>query len=211
MQCTADFHDPVADARLSEAAGVVDNTAAFDAAVDMFDAHPSPSDLPIPCFLRSRQLLSAGLLRQLDDVHAVQREGLKAQVLQQLAPCRQWIRRGVGEPLVMDTPWMRLTEEQNAQGPIDQEEVFQHVPLFLAAIASFLFSRVLGARDGSLGTVMTKRGAAEGGAACTSAAGEASAGKGGSANPNGSRRASTWRQGASPKVRSVWRNTGSKT
>jgi hypothetical protein len=33
------------------------------------------------------------------------------------------------------------------------------VPFFLAAITRFLCSCVLGARDGSLGTVMTQRGA----------------------------------------------------
>jgi hypothetical protein len=106
---------------------------------------------------------------------------------------------------------MRLTEEQHAQGPIDQQEVFQHVPLVLAAITRPLFSRVVGARDGSLGPVMTKRGATDGGAACTSATDEASAGEAGSAAPNCSRSASTCRHGASPKVRSVLRNTGRKT
>ena len=52
----------------------------------MFDAHSSPSDLPIARFLRSRQLVSTGLLRRLDEVHAISRERLKAYVLQQLAP-----------------------------------------------------------------------------------------------------------------------------
>jgi hypothetical protein len=47
---------------------------------------------------------------------------------------------------------MRLTEAQKASGPIEQAEVFQHVPLLLAAITRLLCSRVLGARDGSFGT-----------------------------------------------------------
>src|SRR5207247_1496512 len=45
---------------------------------------------------------------------------------------------------------------------IDEEQVFQHMSLFLAAITRLLFSRVCGARNGSLGAVMTKRGAAVG-------------------------------------------------
>jgi hypothetical protein len=71
---------------------------------------------------------------------------------------------------------MGLTQEQNAERRIDQREVFQHVPLFLAAITSLLFSRVLGARDGSLGAIMTKKGAAGGGSARTASSGDDSAG-----------------------------------
>ena len=111
--------------------------AAFDTAVDMFDAHPSPRDLPVVRSLRSCQLLASGLLRGLDDVHPVQRKRLKTQVLQQLASRRQWVRRGVGDALVMDTARMRLTQEEDAQGLIDQQEIVQHVALFLAAYNTF--------------------------------------------------------------------------
>jgi hypothetical protein len=149
----------------------------------------------------------AGLLRGLDDLYSVHRKRLKAHVLQQPAPGRQGIRRGVGDTLVMDTTGMRLTQEEDAQGLIDQQEIFQHVPLVLAAIASLLLSRVLGARDGSLGPIMTKRG----GAAGPAAAGEASPVRGGSATPSCTRKASSVRQGASPTVRRALRNTGSKT
>jgi len=211
MQGTADFHDHVANPRFPHPDGLFEHTAAFDTAVDMFDAHTSPRDLPIPCFLRPRQLMSAGLPRGLEDVHTVQRERLKAQILQQLTPRWQWVRRAVGDAFVMDTTWMRVTQEEDAQRRVDQQQVFQHVPLFLAAIVSFLFSRVVGARDGSLGAVMTTRGVTRDGVARTSSAGDASSGRGGSSTPRGARKASTRRQGASPKVRSVFRNTGSKT
>jgi hypothetical protein len=211
MQCTADFHHHIADPRFPYPDGLFQHAAAFDAAVDMFDAHPSPSEPPIPRFLRSRQLLAAGLLRRLDDVHSVQRKRLKAYILPQLAPSRQWVRRGVGEALVMDTARAGLTQEEDGQGPIDPQEIFQQVPLFLAAITPFLFSRVLGARDGSLGAIMTKRGAAGGVMARTSSAGGASSGKSGTATPMRVRKASTRPQGASPKVRKVLRNTSSKT
>src|SRR5919198_56756 len=101
MQRTADFHHHVANPCFPYPDSLFEHAAAFDTAIDMFDAHPSPSNLPIPRSLRTRQLLSAGFLRRLDNVHAVQRERLKAQVLQQLTPRRQWIWRGVGEALVM--------------------------------------------------------------------------------------------------------------
>jgi hypothetical protein len=210
MQRTTDFHHHVANPVFPQPNGLFEHTAALDAAIDMFDAHAPSSQLPIPSLLRSRPLVAARLLRRLEDVHAVQRERLKTHVLQQLTPGRQRIGGGVGDALVMDTAWMRLTQEED-EGLIDQEEVFQHVALVLAAIIRFLFSRVVGARDGSLGAIMTKRGAAGGVAAWTASAGEASNGWGGPSTSRRARKTSTQRQGASPKVRSVSRKTGSKT
>lgn len=163
MPHPADFHHPGATPGVPYPDGLLEPAAAFDATVDMVDAHQSPSDLPIPSLLRARQLLAAGLLRRLEDVHAVPRACLPAQVWPPLAPCRPWRRRGGDAPLVMDTLGRRLTAEQPAPGPRDQEEGLPQVPLVLAALARCLCSRVLGARDGSLGTVLTNRGATQGG------------------------------------------------
>jgi hypothetical protein len=85
------------------------------------------------------------------------------------------------------------------------------MPLFLAAIVRFLFSRVVGAWHGSLGTVMTQRGATGSVAARSSSAGDASRGRGGTSTPRCWLKASTLREGASPKARSVLRHTGHKT
>jgi hypothetical protein len=82
MQRTADFHHHVANPGFPCTNGLLKHAATFDAAVDMFDAHPSPSEPPM------------------------------------LAPCWQWVRRGVGDALVMDTAWTGLTQEEDAQGPI---------------------------------------------------------------------------------------------
>src|SRR5215510_9824739 len=57
MQRTADFHDQIAGARLPQAAGSVDNAAALDAAVDVFDAHTSAGDAPIRSFLHARAII----------------------------------------------------------------------------------------------------------------------------------------------------------
>jgi hypothetical protein len=46
MQCTADFHEQIADARLPQPAGVVDDAAALDAAVDVLDAHATAGIVP---------------------------------------------------------------------------------------------------------------------------------------------------------------------
>jgi hypothetical protein len=111
----------------------------------------------------------------------------------------------------MDTTRMRLAQEEDAQGAIDQEQVFQHVPLFLAAIIPFRFSRVVGARDGARGAVMTKRGVIDGGVLCPASAGELSSDKAGTSTPSRAGKACTLREGASPQGRRVLRHTGSKT
>ena len=211
MQGTAAFHHPSAKSGFPSADGLFQHAAPFDAAVDRFDTHPSPSEPPLLRLLRSRQLSAAGLLRRLDNVHPVQRKRLKAHILPQLAPCWPWVRRGVGEALVRDPAWTGLPQEAEAQGSSDQQKIVQHVPLVLAAITPFLCSRVVGARDGSLGAIMPKRGAPGGVVGRTAAAGNGSSGRCGSSTPSRSRQASPRRQGASPKVRRVWRNTGSTT
>jgi len=202
MQRTADFHHHVAHSGFPHADRLFEHTAAFDTAVDMLDAYAPPSKLPIPRFLCPRQLVPTRLLRGLEDVHAVQREGLKARILQQLTPRRQRRGCGIGDALVMDTTRRRLAQEEDAQGLIDQEKVFQHVPLVLAALTRVLFSRVVGARDGSLGAVMTTRGATGGGAPCPASAGEVSRGRDGTSTPRDACKASTFREGASPKYSS---------
>ena len=107
MQRTADVHHHVANPSFPPPNGVFEHTAAFDAAVDMFDAHAPPRDLPIARFLGSCPRFPMWLLRRLNDLHAVQRPRLNAQILPQLAPRRQRIRRRVGEALVMHTAGMR--------------------------------------------------------------------------------------------------------
>jgi hypothetical protein len=134
MQCTADFHHHAPNPGFPHPKGLFQRTTAFHTAVDMFDAHAPLRDFPIPRVLGSWQRVPAWLLRGWDDLHPVQRERLKAQVLQQLAPGQHGGRRGVGDTLVMDPAGMCLTQEEDAQGPIDQQEICQYVPLVLAEI-----------------------------------------------------------------------------
>ena len=53
MQRTADFHDQISDTRLPQAADVMDDAAALDAAVDVLDAHAPTGDAPIRGLLRA--------------------------------------------------------------------------------------------------------------------------------------------------------------
>jgi hypothetical protein len=209
MQGTADFHYHIAHPVFPHPDGLFEHTAAFDTALDMFDAHPSPRNRPVVCLLFGRQRFPTWLFCGLENLHTLQSEPLKAEVLQPLTPCRQRVRRHIGHALVVDAARRGLTEEHDAQCGIDQQEVFQPMPLFLAAITRFLFSRVCGARDGSLGAVVTQRGGTAGVGGCT--ASDDAEGRSASVPPRCWRKASTLRQGASPKVRKVFRSTGSKT
>src|SRR5262245_25439706 len=211
MQRTANFHHHVTYPLCPHPDGLCERTATFDTAINLFDAHPSARNRAVVRLLFWGQLMPARLLCGLEDLHTLQREPLKAQILQPLTPHRQRIRRRVGQTLVVDTARSGLTEEHDAQPGMDQEQVFQHMPLFLAAITRLLFSRVCGARNGSLGAIMTKRGAAAGVAVWAAADGADSTGRSASASPSWWRKASTRRHGTSPQVRKAFRNTGSKT
>ena len=86
MQRTADFHDQIADPSLSEAAGVVDDAAALDAAVDVLDAHTSAREAPIRGFLRARKPAATWLSGRHDHLDLVKRKCQEAQILEQPAP-----------------------------------------------------------------------------------------------------------------------------
>jgi hypothetical protein len=74
MQRTADFHDEITDASLPQAAGVVDNATAFDATVDVRNAHTTTRDAPIRGFLRACEGPAPRFPGWHDDLHLVQRE-----------------------------------------------------------------------------------------------------------------------------------------
>jgi hypothetical protein len=103
MQRTANFHEQVADPRLPHAAGVVDDAASLDAAVDMLDAHPPTSDMPIGGFLLAREGPAPWLLRRHDSLHLVQRQRQEAQILELPAPRWHGVRGGIGHTCIVGT------------------------------------------------------------------------------------------------------------
>jgi hypothetical protein len=162
MERTADFHHHVANPCVPDPDGLFAHAAAFDAAVDVFDAHMPPSDLPRVRLLGAHQPFSTWRLHRLNALRAVQRERLNAPVLPQLTSCWQWRWCTVGEALVMQTTRMGRTQKRHTPGGLDPQEIFAHGPLLLAAITHVLCSSVVGARAGSLGATLTNRGASEG-------------------------------------------------
>src|SRR5947209_8314211 len=106
------------------------------------------------------------------------------------------------------------TEKKDREQGIDQQDIFDRMALFLAALARRLCSRVMGADDAPCGPIMGKR---EGGgvAAGTVATGAGSSARGAtrgaasaSATPNRWARAVRERVGASPRAGSATSSAG---
>ena len=220
MQRTADFHEQIADARLPQAAGVVDDAAALDAAVDVLDAHATARDAPIRRFLRAREGPAPRLPRRHDDVDPVERKRQEAEILESSAACRQGVWGGIRNPLIVGAAGIGLTEKEDRECRIDQQHVFDRVALFLAAITARLLNWILGALDAPLGPVVPKRGeaGAEAGAAAGgpdvlggSSVGTTSALASASVTPRRFASSVKDRVGASPSARSVARRTTKST
>jgi len=117
----------------------------------------------------------------------------------------------------MGTAAIGVTEKEDEKQGIDQQDIFDGVVFFLAAITLFLFNRVLGADDASFRPVMGKRGEAG------TAAGMGATGAGSSSSaptteaasasepPSRCARAANERAGASPRARSAASNAGNRT
>jgi hypothetical protein len=220
MQRTANFHDQIANACLPQAAGIVDDAAALDTAVDMLDAYAATRDAPIRGFLRACELPPSRLAGRHDDLDLLESKGQEAQILEQPAPCRQRVGGGIGNPLIMGTARAGLAQKEDREHGVDQEHIFDRVVLFLAAITAPLLSRILGALDAPFGPVVPKRGEASAGLGA--AAGGMAAGDGSSvgttravasASVTPRRRASSCkdRLGTSPRARRVACSTTSRT
>jgi len=110
----------------------------------MLDPQPMAVQRLVDHLLRQRQLLAAWFLGRHEDLDLGERERQEAQLLQEPAPRGQGIGRRVGNALSMDTASTGVTEEEDREEGIDQQDIFDRVVLFLAAITPGLFSRVLG-------------------------------------------------------------------
>ena len=117
----------------------------------------------------------------------------------------------------MDAAAIGVAQKEDRKEGIDQQDIFDRVVFFLAALTRGLFSRVLGADDAPLGAVMGKRGAT-GVAVGTATTGADSSSSGvttvaaaASETPRRWARAERERAGASPRVRSAASSAGKRT
>jgi hypothetical protein len=86
MQHTAHLHDLIANTRLPEAAGVVDDATALHTAGDMLETDTTSGEAPIRGWLQAREGPATRLRRWHDDFHLMERERQEAEVLEQPAP-----------------------------------------------------------------------------------------------------------------------------
>src|SRR5215813_12382846 len=107
----------------------------------------------------------------------------------------------------MGTATIGVAQKEDREEGIDEQDIFDGVVFFLAAITLFLFNRVLGADDASFRPVMGKRGEAGTAAgmgatgAGSSASGTTTVAASASETPSRWARAVRERVGASPSVR----------
>src|SRR5215475_625333 len=116
----------------------------------------------------------------------------------------------------MDTAAVGVAQKEDDEEGIDEQDIFDGVISFLAAITLFLFSSILGADDAPFGPVMGKRGAGAGAGTRATGAGSSSSGvttiaASASETPSRCARAVRERAGASPRVLSAASKAGKRT
>jgi hypothetical protein len=214
MQGTAQFHHQIADALLPQADPVLHDATPLDAAVDMLDPESPLVEHLVGQVLLQGERRTAGLLRRHEDLYLRERERQKAEILQQPTPSRERVGSDLRDTQIMHTATVGVTEKEDREEGIDEQDVFDGVVFFLPAITRGLFRRVLGTDDAPFRPVMGTRGEA-GAAAGTGATGagscsSASTTVAASASETPSRwaRAVRERAGASPRARNAASSTG---
>jgi len=138
MQRTADFHDEIADALLPQTDPVFDDATTLHTAVDMLDPQPTAVQRLVGELLLQGQLRTAGLLRRHEDLHLRERERQEAQILPQPTPSRERVGGGLSDAQIMHTATVGVTEKEDREEGVDQQDVFHRVVFFLAAISTRL-------------------------------------------------------------------------
>ena len=128
--------------------------------VDMLDAYAPTGDAPIRSLLRACELPSSRLAGRHADLDLVECERQAAQILEQPTARRSGIGGGLSPPLVVGTPRIGLTQEEDRPHGVDQPPVVDRVALLLAAIIARLLSWILGAPDAPCSAIMPTRGEA---------------------------------------------------
>jgi hypothetical protein len=143
----------------------------------MLDPEPPLVECLVGPLLLQGQLRTAWLLRRHEDLHVGQRERQEAQILQQPTPGQQRVGGGLRDAQIMAPAAVGVAQKEDDEERMDEQDIFDGVVLFLAALARGLFRRGLGVDDAPLGAVMGKRGAA-GAAVGTATTGAASSSSG---------------------------------
>ena len=79
-----------------------------------------------------------------EDLHLREREGQEAQDPRQPTPGRERVGGGLRDAQIMDTAAVGVAQKEDEEQGIDEQDVFDGVVFFLAAITCGLCNRVLG-------------------------------------------------------------------
>ena len=158
MQATTRFHNSVTNAILQQADLVFHDPEAFHPANSMFNPDADGRDSTIRCFLRGCEFPTTRLLLGLDNCDAGQGESLEAHILIETTAGGQAIALEIRQAFIVGLPFIGGTQEANLTRLIDHEEVFDRVALLLATVIFLLLFSIPRAMDGSLSTIMPKRG-----------------------------------------------------
>ena len=208
MPRTAAFQDAIADARLPQAARVMDGVAALYPAVHLRQADTPAGNAPMGRLLGTGEGTPPRLLGWYADLDLRERTGQKAQILEPPAACGPGGRSGIGHALIMGAPGRGLTENDQRQRGVDQQHMFHRLACVLAALTARWRSRLLGAHEAPCRPSVPTRGAAGGSVGGEGrAVGRTRAAALASATPRRWGNSCTDRAGASPRARRGARRT----
>lgn len=160
LEATGNLHHRITDAIGTDPKVIFEDRAAFDGADDMLNKYPTAADLSICRLLLVGYGLSIGVLVRHRDGHIWKRKPEIAEILEQFTANGQRIGRHICHQLLVGAAFVCIAQKPDPRRPVGQEHVFHRVVVRLAAPVVFLFTWVLGARDGALGAVVKKGDAA---------------------------------------------------
>src|SRR2546426_1834432 len=134
VQGTAELHHEVADALLPQPDPVFHHATTLHTAVDMLNPQSAVVERRGGQLLLQSQLLTAWLLRRHEDLHLRERERQEAQILQQPTPSREWVGGGLSDAQIMDPAAVGVAQKEDDEERIDEQDIFDGVVFFLAAI-----------------------------------------------------------------------------
>jgi hypothetical protein len=158
MQATTRFHNSVTNAILQEANLVFHDPEAFHPANGMLNPDADGRDPPIRRFLRGCEFSPSRFLFGLDNRDVGQDESLEAQILIETSAGGQAIALRLRQAFIVGLPCIGGTQEAKLTRLIDHKEIFERVALLLAPVIFLLLFGIPWAMDGSLSTIMPKRG-----------------------------------------------------
>jgi hypothetical protein len=158
MQATTCLHDGITNTVLQEAYPVFHRSVAFHPTDRVFDTDSDRCNGTIRRFLLWREFPSTRFFLGLDDRDPITCVALEPHILLETTATWEGIAFQISQAFIMRLPFIGGTQEADVTGLIDHEEIFDGVALFLATIVVLLVLWIFGALDGSLRTIMPKRG-----------------------------------------------------